>query len=386
MNLLRIAFLTAAMAAASVLPGGRTGSLRAEPTAPPAGSTNTAVATDLPDLIQTLRTHLGVNPADFEARAARALMDQFGVRRVGDDAGQAADPADGSGSPPGPVARREHLEGGVLYLRVGRVEAGLPEALRSALTEASWITNAAGLVLDLRFADGASLEAAARGVALFSDRIEAVLRPATRAATPATTPATAVAPVPSRVWHLPMAVLVNGRTGGMAEAMAAALRMETGSALVGQPTAGTHGMFGEATLADGTRLRIPSGRLLLGDGSILEAGPIAPDIRVPVTEAAERAFLGNPTAPAQTPGTPGVAGGARSPRRRVSEADLVRAQRNEPTAPAGQTGGQTGGESPGSPPGGTETPPTRAVRLADPVLARAADLVRGLAAFRGERP
>jgi hypothetical protein len=380
MNLLRIAILTAAMAAASVLPGGPTLLLQAEPTAAAAGSTNAPVVTDLPDLIRTLQTHLGLNTSDFEARASRALTDHFGVRRLDDDKAPATDPATGA------VARREHLEGGVLYLRVGRVEAGLPEALRSALTEASWITNAAGLVLDLRFADGASLEAAARGVALFSDRIEAVLRPATREATPATTPATAVAPVPSRVWHLPMAVLVNGRTGGVAEAMAAALRMETGSALVGQPTAGTHGMFGEATLADGTRLRIPSGRLLLGDGSILEAGPIAPDIRVPVTEAAERAFLGNPTAPAQTPGTPGVAGGSRSPRRRVSEADLVRAQRNEPTAPAGQTGGQTGGESPGSPPGGTETPPTRAVRLADPVLARAADLVRGLAAFRGERP
>lgn len=373
MNLLRIAILTAVAAAASVLPGGPTLLLQAEPTAAAAGSTNAPVVTDLPDLIRTLQTHLGLNTADFEARASRALTDHFGVRRLDDDKAPATDPATG------PVARRERLDGGVLYLRVARVEPDLPEALRAALTEASWITNAAGLVLDLRFADGGSLDAAARSVALFSDRIEAVLRPGIPAEAP---PAAAAAPVPNRVWHLPVAVLVNGRTGGTAEAMAAALRMETGSALIGQPTAGTHGVFREATLTNGTRLRIPSGRLHLGDGSILEAGPIPPDIRVPVAEAAERTHIENPTAPAQTPGGPGVAGGARSPRRRVSEADLVRAQRNEPASAVGPT--ET--EAAKTPSGGPETSPTRTVRLADPVLGRAADLVRGLAAFRGGRP
>lgn len=375
MNLLRIAILTAATAAPSVFPGGPTARLRADPTALPAGSTNAAAATDLPDLVRTLQTHLGLDAGDFEARASRALIDHFGVRRVDDDKAPATTPETG------PVARRERLDGGVLYLRVARVEPDLPEALRGALTEASWITNAAGLVLDLRFADGTSLDAAARSVALFSDRIEAVLRPGMPATTP---PTTASTPVPNRVWQLPVAVLVNGRTGGTAEAMAAALRMETGSALVGQPTAGTHGVFREATLANGTRLRIPSGRLHLGDGSILEAGPISPDIRVPVTEAAERAFLGNPTAPAPAPGTPGGAGGTRSPRRRVSEADLVRAQRNEPTTPAPADPTEPGDAK--TPSGGPETTPARTVRLADPVLARAADLVRGLAAFRGDRP
>jgi len=379
MNLLRIAILTAAMAAPSVFPGGPTARLRADPTAVPAGSTNASVATDLPDLIRTLLTHLGLDAADFEARASRALIDHFGVRRVDDTKAPATTPETG------PVARRERLDGGVLYLRVARVEPDLPEALRAALTEAPWITNAAGLVLDLRFADGTSLDAAARSVALFSDRIEAVLRPGV----PATAqPTTASTPVPNRVWQLPVAVLVNGRTGGTAEALAAALRMETGSALVGQPTAGTHGVFREATLANGTRLRIPSGRLHLGDGSILEAGPISPDIRVPVTEAAERAFLGNPVATVKPAGPTGSASGRSATRRKVTEADLVRAQLGEPTDPEGpgtrQAPSPTTGDLPAETPPGAKSPAT--LRLADPVLARAADLVRGLAAFRKSNP
>jgi hypothetical protein len=174
-----------------------------------------------------------------------------------------------------------------------------------------------------------------------------------------------------------MALLVNGRTEGAAEALAAALRHETGGALLGQATAGTHGVFREVGLKDGTRLQVPAGRIRLGDGSPLPGGPILPDIRIPVPESAERAFLENPTAALVAGGPPGSAaatgtnGGGALQRRRLTEADLVRATRPEPSEPTA--------EAPA--PSQAPTP----VRLADPVLARAADLVRGLTAFQKGR-
>ena len=174
-----------------------------------------------------------------------------------------------------------------------------------------------------------------------------------------------------------MAILVNGRTEGSAEALAAALRHETGGALLGQPTAGTHGVFHEVALKDGSRLRVPAGRIRLGDGSPLAAGPIQPDIRISVPESVERTFLKNPIAslasagPQGSAGTTGTNGTGASHRRKVTEADLVRATRPEPSESAADA------STPAKAPAPT--------RLADPVLARAADLVRGLATFQKGR-
>jgi hypothetical protein len=67
----------------------------------------------------------------------------------------------------------------------------------------------------------------------------------------------------------------------------------------------------------------------------------------------------------------GANGSASLPRRKVTEADLVRAQRSEPTDSTTETHAAEKAVAP--------------IRLADPVLARAADLVRGLNAFQKAR-
>lgn len=308
----------------------------------------------LPELINVLRTNLALGSAEFEAQAYQALMERFGVRRL--DAAPIPSPIQDH------IARRERLDGGILYLRMGRVDTGSPAALRNALSDTAWTTNATGLVLDLRFASGNSLPAAGESVALFSDRTEAVLQWGSSSASGSGS---------QRLWSRPVAVLVNGRTEGSAEALAAALRQETGSALVGQPTAGTHGVFRDITLNEGTRLQVPVGRIRLGDGSTLAEGPLRPDIRIAVTETSERGFLENPTATLKPSGVSGTNGTAATQRRKMTEADLVRAQRSEPTDASGETNAA---------PRNPVTP-----RLADPVLARAADLVRGLAAFQKAR-
>jgi C-terminal processing protease CtpA/Prc len=51
----------------------------------------------------------------------------------------------------------------------------LPTALRAALDDTTWNTNASGLVVDLRFTSGDSLPAAGETASLFSDRTEAIL-------------------------------------------------------------------------------------------------------------------------------------------------------------------------------------------------------------------
>ena len=330
-----------------------------------------AAAVPLPELIEVLRTQLDLAPAEFESRASGALIEHFGVRRA-EPTADGPKAAEEPGASKEAIAHQTRLDGGLLYLRIGRVDPGLTGALRAALTEAT-ATNAnpgpaTGLVLDLRFARGESLQAAGEAVALFSDRTEAVLQWGD---------GSAAGSGAQRLWNLPMALLVNGRTEGAAEALAAALRHETGGALLGQATAGTHGVFREIALKAGTRLRVPAGRIRLGDGSTLPAGPIQPDIRIPVPESAERTFLENPTAALVAGGAPGSAGatgtngGGALQRRRMTEADLVRATRPEPSEPTAET----------STPAKAPAP----VRLADPVLARAADLVRGLAAFQKGR-
>jgi len=220
-------------------------------------------------------------------------------------------------------------------------------------------------VLDLRFASGDSLPAAGETASLFSDRTEALLHWGSNSI-----PGSGA----QRLWSLPMAVLINNRTEGAAEALAAVLRQETGSPLIGQATAGRHGVFREVGLGDGTRLQVPVGRIRLGDGSLLVAGPIPPDIRIPVLENTERGFIKNPTAalkPSGTNGLSGSMGSAPLSRRKVTEADLVRAQRSEPNDSTTDTH--------------TVEKAAVPVRLADPVLARAADLVRGLSAFQKAR-
>jgi hypothetical protein len=317
--------------------------------------------TRLPELIQVLRTNLTLGSAEFEAQASQALIERFGVRPVlgGSTAGSTNNPA------PELIARRERLDGGILYLRLGRVDLGLPTALRAALNDKVWTTNASGLVLDLRFTSGDSLPAAGETASLFSDRTEAILHWGSGSSSGSGA---------QRLWSLPMAVLVNNRTEGAAEALAAALRQETGSPLIGQATAGRHGVFREVGLGDGTRLQVPAGRIRLGDGLTLAAGPIPPDIQIPVPENTERGFIGNPTAALKPNGTNGITGAngsASLPRRKVSEADLVRAQRSEPTDSTTETH--------------TTEKAVVPIRLADPVLARAADLVRGLNAFQKTR-
>jgi C-terminal processing protease CtpA/Prc len=168
----------------------------------------------------------------------------------------------------------------------------------------------------------------------------------------------------------PVAVLINGETTGAAEALAAVLRMVGSGLLLGNPTRGAALLPREFTLADGRRLCVGSIPVRLGDQAKSELGPVTPDITVEVSLAQEREYQADPYRAAGDEGREtGSTGGrtnAVAQRVRISEAELVRSHR------------ESNGVTQQKPP---ESKPDSPV-IADPVLARAVDLLKGLAVFR----
>jgi C-terminal processing protease CtpA/Prc len=251
------------------------------------------------------------------------------------------------------------------------VDDGLAREVAAARKELSGTNELKGLVLDLRFAVGRDY-AEAGGVAdLFLSNEQPLLD-------------WGVAAVRSKAktnaLKLPVAVLVNRQTRAAAEALAAVLR-ETGAGLVlGTNTAGRAMIAQEFSLKNGQRLRIATAGIKLGSGEVLSVRGVKPDIEVALSAEEEQAYLANPfkewpgtnlLASATAASTNNVANGTNRPsRRRVTEADLVRERREgvslEPDWP-GASAKATESEEP-------------VVR--DPVLARALDLLKGLAVVR----
>ena len=125
-------------------------------------------------------------------------------------------------------------------------------------------------------------------------------------------------------------------------------------------------MYSEYPLKTGGALRILRGPIALGDGKELGSGSVTPDIPVEVAASEERAFFADAFR-APTNAASGAAG-LSARRTRVNEAELARERREG---------------------GSVELAPVRARRpeqdrpaVSDPALARALDLLKGLAVVR----
>ena len=92
---------------------------------------------------------------------------------------------------------------------------------------------------------------------------------------------------------VPVAVLVNSKTVGSAEALAALMRRSNVGLLIGADTAGGVSQFREFTLSNGQRLRVATGPLLFGEGEVLVGGAVQPDIEIDVAVEDELAYLDN---------------------------------------------------------------------------------------------
>ena len=172
----------------------------------------------------------------------------------------------------------------------------------------------------------------------------------------------------------PLTVLINHQTSGAAEAFAGMLREGDLGLLIGTNTAGQAHIGREFILKSGQRLRIATAPIQVGDGHALTAEGLKPDIHVDVNADDERVYFEDaykvlPKA--------GVAAGTFSansasltvtnrPRRRMNEAELVRLLRE----------GQNPDDLTGAAPREAGAAPHV---VNDPALARAIDLLKGLA-------
>ena len=239
----------------------------------------------------------------------------------------------------------------------------LPAAIRAAYREMLQTNKAKikGLVLDLRFAGGFDYPAAAKLADGFlnSDRPLLNWQSGSARATPKTDAIT-----------VPVAILVNSQTAGAAEALAAVLR-DTGVALLlGAPTAAQASLFKEFPLQNGLRLRVAVGQVTVGAGKALTAG-LLPDIPIACSLDDQRAFLLDPYKVLHPPQSAKTDTSPLPDQPRLNETELIREHREgDEDAFASEKLG-----APPPPPG-----------VADPALARALDLLKGLAVVEPTRP
>ncbi|MFT6617907.1 MAG: C-terminal processing protease CtpA/Prc [Limisphaerales bacterium] len=290
------------------------------------------------EIFQLIKTNLvDSNAEEFEKATVRGLIRRFQgdvqlLRKK-----QQPEQYDGE-----LLAKPKVFGDGIGYVRVKHVATGLAEAIQLTVEE---FDSLSGLLVDLRFAGGGDYSAAVAAANQFIDADgTAIIVGQQHLRTQLNTNAIST----------PVTVLVNGETTGAAEVLAALLQEHNVGLLIGNQTAGEMKVFSEFEIGGGSRLRIATDRVRLGNGTAILK--LDPDIAVDVSSAAEKVFLGDDI----------VVPRKNSNRSKLNEAELVRRlkQRNNPEAKVDKT------EIPNDP-----------AEIIDPVLARALDLFKGLSVF-----
>lgn len=340
-----------------------------------AGAAFAAATNDLPqfdEVYQLLRSNLnGISEADLNRAAVRGLLAQLSADAMllggAEAAGETPD------SPP--LGKSIICDNSYAYFRVLKVETNLAGDLMASYRElvATNKSKIKGVVLDLRFAGGADFAAAAGAADCFLNGDRPLLEYGGVVAR-STKKANAIT--------VPLAALINSGTSEAAEGLAAVLRQTSTGLLLGSQSAGRASLFKDFPLTGGGKLRIAVGEIKLGDGTVFRGG-IKPDIAVKTNPEEERAYWEQPyqvpgqAAKTNAAGT-NVAAGLSSTNegvfRRFNEAELVREQRDGADLEAEfRVGGRF-----------QTDPNLKFVR--DPALARALDLLKGLAVVQKGRP
>jgi len=330
------------------------------------GADLTNPAPDFKEVYDLLRANLpGATDESLNRAAVEGLLMQFHGKVM-----LAGGALDGAISQRGGTELNKSavLENNVAYWSVSRIAGSLAGELDAAYRALTSTNRVVGAVLDLRFAGGDDY-AAARETSKWL-----------KAGKPA-------CPVAG-----PLVVLINGETRGAAETLARLLHETDAALTIGSPTAGAAINFKEYVLTDGERLCIAAPP---GKPADTDVSRVQPDISMSVNVENERAFLENPYGPPAPDSTAlKVATNSFLPYvDHTSEADLV-IQRRGNTKHSGArlpdmvSPGAGSNRNPSDGVDGDENSPTsRAVDpqkpvIQDPVLARAVDMVKGLAVLR----
>ncbi|MHB8523878.1 MAG: S41 family peptidase [Limisphaerales bacterium] len=306
-----------------------------------------------------------VSEADLNRAAVQGILNRYAaVATLATNASGA-----GGGAEAALLSKTTIFDGAYGYLRVGRVDTGLAEKIGAAYAQLSATNKLNGLVLDLRFADGQDYEAAARAADKFITTEQPLLAWGDR---------TIRSTGKSGAITLRLAVLVNRQTVGAAEALAAILRHAEVGLLIGTNTAGRAYLFKDFPLRGGEHLRIATTMVRLGNDQPLPGDGLKPDIQIVVNPEEERAYFADAykvltvkvpvlfTSNVTNSSGSGAATNAEAAHR-INEAELVRRQKE------GQNPEETATEA-----ASRATEAAKPV-VQDPALARALDLLKGLA-------
>lgn len=321
--------------------------------------TNTSTP-DFQEVYDLIRQHAtGVTPAELDRAAVQGLVNALGPKVALETKNAAANASENH-----PLTKTMVFEGNIAYLRISQVSDDLSGAISSAYSQIKATNKVSGVVLDVRYAGGVDYQAAIAAADLFIGKNQPLLN-AGDGMVSSRQNSDAIA--------VPVAILVNHQTIGAAEALAAVLR-EAGSGLIlGSRTAGQAMAMQDYPLKNGDHLRIASAPVLLADGSALSPNGVKPDIDVTVSEKAERAFYADAflvvsNAPSGLSRTNTMGGtNEATPRVLFNEAELVREHK------AGENPEEATAKRP---------PEPQVPVVSDPALARALDLLKGLAVVR----
>ena len=335
----------------------------------------------LNDVFSILRTNLdGVSQRELEDAAIAGLAKALGPRVLFENNSAI------SASNSTPLPAKAFGEFG--YVRLTRVNSGLDARLSKAISALDATNKLKGLVLDLRFAQGADYPAAAAVASLFISQERPLLSWNGGSAKSVSNPDAV---------SLPLVVLMNRETTGAAEALAAVLRDALPVLLLGNRTAGLGVTYKDFPLGDGRSLKIAGTPVEIPGKGVLPASGLTPDITVDVSLSEERAYFLDPYLVSSQP-APSRSVAASSflddediaaSGHRLNEAELVRRQKlgvvpeeaiseepatrrrmNEAELIRERRGGIAGQES------------ARTRPLTDPALLRALDLLKALAVVR----
>jgi len=324
--------------------------------------TNSNGSPDFKEVYELIRQHVaGVSEAELNRAAVQGLVNALGTKVML----VTNEPADSSGSE-STMVRSNLFEGDIAYLRIAKVASGLDKEIRDVCQPANGTNKFKGLVLDLRYSSGDDYLAAASAADLFVKKEQTLLFWGTK-------------PVQSKekkdAIMIPVAILVNKQTAGAPEAFAAIMRQTGAGLILGSVTAGRAMVAQEFPLKDGEKLRIATSPIVMGDGSSVSSLGLKPDIAVDVNSADERQYYADAfkviaktnTGQSSLSGTNLAGTTNRNVRRpRFNEAELVRERREGPSVDLDDE---------------KDLEPEKPV-VHDPVLARALDLLKGLAVVR----
>jgi hypothetical protein len=293
-----------------------------------------------------------VTDAKLNEAMVRGILDAFGnrARIVEGDAPTA--------NAPETVARAEAIGGTIGYVRFLVIDGNSAAALDKKLEELGG-AKLAGVVLDLRFAGGDNFSHAAAVASRFTAKGAKLFT------------VNEIASGKSQDYSnadfegatMPIAVLVNAQTRGAAEAIAGALRAHDRCIVIGNATAGLAAVFTDFPLDEKRKLRLATSRVEFAEGIAAFPSGLAPDVKVDLAESVEReVLLTNPPKKSFT-----EIFAPRAVTGRMNEAELVKQHRGEATTLLQPTG----------------APRERPEEIKDTVLQRAVDLLRGVAALRG---